>query len=618
MSDIKKWLELMEGVVPGAVTPVANSGPPAKRTKGVSTRSTHEETDDIDDAMNEVEAEETEITEELFDNWNVIYDSVHAKNIKANVRLHRNLGEEQVREWFVRTFNPLSILEMSKITELQHPSLVKPQSASDANTMISPARVAANVMKPPQQPGPKAPTTTTTAALPDADDDADEEEDEDENQNMLKHDAIGSNFIPESSGRPVAGQYIDLSDVYEPGSTEIWFWRQKHARDMLMGKDWLAKNNSLPDPANLEATHVQMGTTKETNPEQIYAMMQGEAWSPQGQAREMIRKLGTGHTSMSVGDIIVNKSDGKTLMVDTQGFTELPSAETNGDVPVAERRVPPIPKHGDDSWVPPGTAPRKPKPQEEIPVGRDNIQEGSRNSVVSAITQRIVSQHQDVLRAYGPEKVLAAIQDRAEGLDGLEEIGSSDVSIWTKEVISDLEKGYYDHLNESHEVKLEVHDDHEVAMAQGELYRLAKDAIALHNMLDNMANLQGWVSAKITLANDYMNSVRQYLENEMRQHDDNEFSLDDRPLPLETEPSLMLETEQESAISVLQHIVKTKQAAPLKFNDGSKLVIDMFTASAVVDLYNKSSDATKVKFDTILQSKYKFIKLVDTVFSTKT
>mgnify|MGYP001071844401 CR=1 FL=1 len=36
----------------------------------------------------------------------------------------------------------------------------------------------------------------------------------------------------------------------------------------------------------------------------LFRVMQGEVWSPHGEAREHIKKLGLSHTSMSVGDIV--------------------------------------------------------------------------------------------------------------------------------------------------------------------------------------------------------------------------------------------------------------------------------------------------------------------------
>jgi hypothetical protein len=57
--------------------------------------------------------------------------------------------------------------------------------------------------------------------------------------------------------------------------------------------------------------------------------------------------------------------------------------------------------------------------------------------------------------------------------------------------------------------------DHEVQMARKDCYTAADNAIALHRLLRNISEqqgLEGWVAAKITLASDYLNTVREYLE----------------------------------------------------------------------------------------------------------
>ena len=62
-----------------------------------------------------------------------------------------------------------------------------------------------------------------------------------------------------------------------------------------------------------------------------------------------------------------------------------------------------------------------------------------------------------------------------------------------------------------------MHKDHEVQMARADCYNAAKNAIELHKMLSGiseMQGLEGWVSEKITLANDYLKTVREYLEYE--------------------------------------------------------------------------------------------------------
>ena len=64
----------------------------------------------------------------------------------------------------------------------------------------------------------------------------------------------------------------------------------------------------------------------------------------------------------------------------------------------------------------------------------------------------------------------------------------------------------------------EMHLDHEVQMAREECYHAAESAIVLHRLLRHVSEtqgLEGWVSAKITLANDYLKTVREYLEYEL-------------------------------------------------------------------------------------------------------
>lgn len=61
--------------------------------------------------------------------------------------------------------------------------------------------------------------------------------------------------------------------------------------------------------------------------------------------------------------------------------------------------------------------------------------------------------------------------------------------------------------------------DHEVQMARADLYKIAKYAIQLHDMLKSVSEaegLQGWQQAKITKAADYIGSVYHNLEYDMK------------------------------------------------------------------------------------------------------
>jgi hypothetical protein len=57
--------------------------------------------------------------------------------------------------------------------------------------------------------------------------------------------------------------------------------------------------------------------------------------------------------------------------------------------------------------------------------------------------------------------------------------------------------------------------DHEVQMARAELYKIAKYAIKLHDILKGVSEqegLEGWVQSKITKAADYVGSVYHHLD----------------------------------------------------------------------------------------------------------
>jgi len=66
------------------------------------------------------------------------------------------------------------------------------------------------------------------------------------------------------------------------------------------------------------------------------------------------------------------------------------------------------------------------------------------SSVVTAIVRRIMAQRLDLLEKYGPAKIMAAVDDVADFVGDVDEIGSSDVSGWVRQVERTL-----GHTNES-------------------------------------------------------------------------------------------------------------------------------------------------------------------------
>jgi hypothetical protein len=63
----------------------------------------------------------------------------------------------------------------------------------------------------------------------------------------------------------------------------------------------------------------------------------------------------------------------------------------------------------------------------------------------------------------------------------------------------------------------DMHRDHEVQMARSQMYSSAQAAIEIHRLLadiSEMEGLEGWVQSKLTLASEYLESVRDYLKYE--------------------------------------------------------------------------------------------------------
>ena len=76
---------------------------------------------------------------------------------------------------------------------------------------------------------------------------------------------------------------------------------------------------------------------------------------------------------------------------------------------------------------------------------------------------------------------------------------------------------------------------------------------------------------------------------------------------LAVEESAMIE---EGAMDTLKKIVADKQNMPVKFDDG-QMKVDLFTASAVTQVYDKVNDANREKIDNMLKTKAGMLKIAD-------
>jgi len=105
-----------------------------------------------------------------------------------------------------------------------------------------------------------------------------------------------------------------LYRVVKRGKTQVWYQRNF---------GWWYRDQDSLDPDHIEKTHALVGEIAITKDKigDIFPLMQGENWSPKGEANKFVRLLGV-HTSMSVGDIVVFE-DKSMFVCDTSGWKEI-------------------------------------------------------------------------------------------------------------------------------------------------------------------------------------------------------------------------------------------------------------------------------------------------------
>jgi len=121
-------------------------------------------------------------------------------------------------------------------------------------------------------------------------------------------------------------QYKTIHDVkihdfpffFEPGPIEIWY--SKSVSDLRVWDGWRPDINKLAESHTFLGSIRGTGETDLKSLETIFRLMQGEFWSPAGQANEMVKSKDV-HTSMSIADVV--KCGDKAWIVLPIGFEEL-------------------------------------------------------------------------------------------------------------------------------------------------------------------------------------------------------------------------------------------------------------------------------------------------------
>ncbi len=125
-------------------------------------------------------------------------------------------------------------------------------------------------------------------------------------------------------------EYKKLEDAptLDVGPYEIWYYKSPSGMCVVTSettKEWKNKgyypywdwNKMQKDfdftkvsRKELEKTHVMLGKISLCDFTEAFDLLQGMFWSPDGEANELIKSKGLGHTSMSVGDLVILDDEG--------------------------------------------------------------------------------------------------------------------------------------------------------------------------------------------------------------------------------------------------------------------------------------------------------------------
>ena len=139
---------------------------------------------------------------------------------------------------------------------------------------------------------------------------------EDESGFKLVADRSSDAFPTEALAMSDALLYLELETLRGPGRWRVWYMRPAYFSTFISGE-------KPPMRETLMQTHRALRCVDVPTMEQVFGYMQGENWSPNGEARPLIEQKGLKHTSMSVGDVIEDLETGKFYACAFVGFTEL-------------------------------------------------------------------------------------------------------------------------------------------------------------------------------------------------------------------------------------------------------------------------------------------------------
>jgi hypothetical protein len=94
--------------------------------------------------------------------------------------------------------------------------------------------------------------------------------------------------------------------------------------------------------------------------------------------------------------------------------------------------------------------------------------------------------------------------------EALDPVGKEDADINNDGKVNKTDK-YLKHRRDVIAKNLDENGDHEASMAKAELRDMLMNGVKIYQLIQPGDELPGWVSAYITLASDYIHSIKEYM-----------------------------------------------------------------------------------------------------------
>lgn len=480
--------------------------------------------------------------ESVLEDWNVLYDSPHAKNVRARVRMKGGMDESAVKEWFDKTFQPMVVHELKKGHPVQAPG---GQVAVAEEGREKPEAVEAYGVK-----GLKSKQWRKTFKSMEA-----------------LHRWAEKNDAEIYATRKVEGGPID-----EAGSVGTIpanpITKPTGMTTAMPSNISMTSNGQAFNPATNALgpkTTTQGPSLKMTIPAKATVGTQptaGAAAAPDATPTSTSKNWWDKTKAVAGG--VANVASG----IKNNATSGYEAGRTNSSTPL--RGSAPISPA--DRQATPGMTP-------EQQAAWDKMSPAQKAALQTATLHEEDREEQDETNEHDLGSILPDVHAQLEGdydVDKMKHVMhnlaefhgvpySDLLSSWVTspdgmaKAIEAVKDGTAEEpmmeskkskkkLAESHAVHLEVGDHHEVAMVQAELYKIVKAATELHNLLENIPELEGWVQAKIAVAADYVSKVRDHMEYEfVQQHQELNSTPVEGPAetPFEPAPEHELEPEHE-------------------------------------------------------------------------